>query len=143
MQVPDAVRGAAVMSPSLREAARAVAEAMFTRDDGPPSGASLDWLCAELDDFFRHAGARAALVFRACITAISWVAPWTVGRLVPFARLGAADRGEALARMERGPLALAVFGAKAILCILYYEHPSGARWAGYDGACLTRRSGAS
>lgn len=116
---------------------------MFTRDDGPPAEAALDWLDHELEDFFLHAGVRASLVFRACVVAISWCAPWTLGRAGPFARLDAPSRGEALARMERGPLALAVFGAKAILCILYYEHPTGARWAGYDGSCLVRRDKAT
>jgi hypothetical protein len=38
--------------------------------------------------------------------------------------------------MERSALGLAVFGAKAILCIVYYEHPDAAGAVGFDASCL-------
>jgi hypothetical protein len=114
-----------------------VAEALFTTDEGPPPEERLDWLCDELDDFFAHAGGRALFVFRLCMLAISVLAPLLCMRLPPFRGLPREDRFRALERMERSALALAVFGAKTTLCIVYYEHPDAARAIGFDGACLT------
>jgi hypothetical protein len=68
--------------------------------------------------------------------AISVLGPLHVSRLPPFRRLSQEQRARALERMERGPFSLAVFGAKAILCILYFEHPGPAREIGFDGSCL-------
>ena len=62
--------------------------------------------------------------------------PLSIGRLGPLRALSAEDRTRALETMERGPLGLAVFGAKAPLCFIYYEHPGAARAIGFDGACL-------
>jgi len=41
-------------------------------------------------------------------------------------------RARALERMERSPLSLALFGAKALVSIVYYEHPDPARSIGYE-----------
>ena len=75
-------------------------------------------------------------MFRLCVTAVALAAPWHIGRLSALHRLADDDRTRALERMERGPFGLAVFGAKAVLCILWYEHPEVARAVGYDGRCL-------
>ena len=42
----------------------------------------------------------------------------------------------ALQTIEETPLSLALLGAKAILCIVYFEHPDAAREIGWDQACL-------
>jgi hypothetical protein len=54
----------------------------------------------------------------------------------PYRSLSLEDRSHALERLEQSPFALAVFGAKAILCIVYYEHPDAAKLVGYEAKCL-------
>ena len=132
----DAPGGHAGLTPRMRAATYAVAETLFTTDAGPPPAARLAWLCDDLDHFFVHAGPRARSVYRLCLLAISIIAPLLVLRLPPFRRLSREARSEALERMERGPLGLAVFGAKAPLSIVYYEHPDAARAIGFDPGCL-------
>lgn len=137
IDVPDAVRSGRGLSPWMRDATRAFAETLFTTDDGAPSAERLDWLCDDLDDFLARSGGRARGVYGLCVTAVGWLAPLHLRRLGAFHHLAPELRTRALERMERGPFGLAIFGAKAILCILWYEHPEGARHAGYDGKCLT------
>lgn len=74
-------------------------------------------------------------MFRLCVIAVGLVAPLFVGRMTTLRALATPDCLRALERMERSPLALALFGAKTTLCILYYEHPDAAREVGFDGAC--------
>ena len=136
VEVADALRGAPGASRFVRRASRALAEALFAGDDGPPPPARLDWLMGELDHFLRHSGARARLVYRACLLGIETTAPLTARLAPPFHRLSLDDRIAALRRFEETPFGLALLGAKAILCILYYEHPDAAASVGFDGSCL-------
>jgi hypothetical protein len=136
IEVPDAAPRQAGLRAGQRAAVRALAATLFATEEGPPDGARLDWLLDDLDDFLGRSGPRARGLFGLCVRAITWVAPWRVGALGPFESLDEPTRTRALERMERGPLGLAVFGAKAILCIVWYEHPDVARGAGYDGRCL-------
>lgn len=122
---------------------RAVAETLFTTREGPPPADRLDWLVDDLDDFLARAGSRARLIYRLCILAIAIVAPLLVWRLPPFRALSASRRTVALERLERSPLGLALLGAKAVLCILYFEHPDAAKLVGYDGACVEEDAGAA
>ena len=138
LDLPDRVRGRSGLAPRQRETARAVAEALFATEAGPPDGARLDWLCEDLDHFFAHAGERAKLTFVLCLLAIAVLAPLMILRLPPFRRLSRAHRAHALERFEQSPLALAVFGAKAVLCILWYEHPASRAQIGDDGQCMGR-----
>lgn len=136
-EVEDRVLGRRGLDKATKRTARAVAEALFTTKDGPPPDERLDWLVEDLDDCMALSGARGKRVFRLCLFAISVVAPLLVFRFVPYRFLSRATRSRALERMERSVFALAVFGAKALLCIVYYEHPDAARMIGYDGTCLT------
>ena len=120
----------------MRAASEAVAEALFSTEEGPPPSERLAWLVEDLDDFVARAGARARLVYLLCLVALTFGAPLLIGRLSPIHRLSASDRMEALTRAERGAMGMAVFGAKALLSILYYEHADAARAVGFDGACL-------
>jgi hypothetical protein len=136
VEVPDAAPRQRGLRAGQRDAVRAIAATLFATEDGPPDGARLDWLCDDLDDFLGRAGPRARGLFSLCVTAVTWLAPWRVGALGPFESLDEATRTRALERMERGAFGLAVFGAKAVLCIVWYEHPEVARAVGYDGRCL-------
>lgn len=122
--------------------ARAFAEAFFSRDGEPVDGARLDDFVAELSDFFGNVRGRARLLFLACLATATWAAPLLVGR--PFARLGAlsiAERIEALERLERVPVAqLALFAAKAVTSIVYYEHPDVAEEIRWDQRCMGKKA---
>lgn len=123
------------LPPRALRAARAVAEGLFSTDDGPPPRDRLDYLERDLADFFGHVTLRARLLFRACLATVFWLSPLLVSRLPPLSRLSTSDRVRALERMEATPLSLPLLGAKAILCIVYYEHPDAARDIGWDQRC--------
>lgn len=117
-------------------AARAVAEAVFLRTDGPAPSERMDWLALELEDFLARSGAQTLLVFRLSLFVVSVLSPLSIGRFRSLASLPVTERARALGRLESrfGPPVLAV---KALLCVLYYEHPDAAREVGFDGSCLT------
>lgn len=115
----------------------ALAEALFVTESGLPPASRLAWMCADLRDFMTQAGSRARWTFRLALWFTSWCAPLFVGRMPPLARLPVHDRVEALERFERGGLAqtAAVLALKAVLCILYYEHPDAAASIDFDASC--------
>lgn len=115
----------------MRDATRALVEVLFRTDVGPPPPERVAWVVDELDDFLAAAGPRARATYVGCLLGIGVVAPLLVARIGRFAWLDVAQRSKALERLERGPLALLVFGAKAMLSILYYEHPDVASRLGY------------
>lgn len=136
VSVADEVKGRPGLTPRMKKASYVVAEALFRTEEGPPPPERLDWLVGEVDHFLAQAGPRARLIYRLCLLAISVLAPMMVWRLPPYRALPAVKRSEALERLERSPLGLAVFGCKMLLCILYYEHPDAARAIGFDGRCM-------
>ena len=107
--------------------ARAFAEALFSGPSGPPPSDRLDWLMDDLADFFEQSGPRVLAIFVGGVTAASIVAPALIGKLPPLRRLSIEDRWRALDRMEETPFGLPLLAVKAILCILYYEHPGSLR----------------
>jgi hypothetical protein len=122
-------------TPRMLATTSALAEALFAADEGAPPAARMRWLCDELADFLERSGAKARLFFRLSLLAVSILAPLMIRRLVPLRALPLAERTRALARLEESAVALPFFAVKAILCILYYEHPEVAREIGY-GSCL-------
>lgn len=142
IEVPDAVRGGAGLSPGMRATAVALSEALFATRRGPPPADQLAWLADDLDDFLRRAGSHARWSMRLCLLAVAWMVPLFMRRLGGFAAMDLASRTEGLERMEASSLGVPFFGAKAILCVLWYEHEENARHAGYDGESLVsvRRS---
>lgn len=138
--VPDGVRGGRGLPAGARVVALSLAETLFASEEGPPPAERLQWLGDDLDHFFAHAGRRSRSVFLLCITAIDLVAPLFIRRLGRFSALPPAERLAALTRFEASPAGLAFFGAKAALCIVWYEHPEAAREVGFDGLPLRRRA---
>lgn len=122
--------------------ARAVAEAIFSKGGEAPPADRIEWVIAELFDLLARAGGRAGLVLRASLFIVSWLGPVLIGRAPGIARLPLALRVRALERLERSALAAPLTGVKAVLCILYYEHPDAAREVGIDGLCLVTPEGA-
>jgi hypothetical protein len=126
--------------PRMLATVEALAEALFSTEAGAPPRERLKWLSRELDDFMARAGARSRLVLRASVLCIAVVAPLLIRKLGPLRSLPLAQRTEALERMESGTFALPLLAVKAILCILYYEHPDAAREIGFDGRCMLERA---
>ncbi|MCS6902056.1 MAG: hypothetical protein RMJ98_20670 [Myxococcales bacterium] len=136
LDVADQISPGPGLSAGGRTATYALAEALFSSREGHPPPERLLWLMDDLDHFLAHAGSRARLAYGLCLLAITWLAPLLIGRPCTLASLSLPQRVEALERLEQSPFALAFFGAKTILCILYYEHPEAARAAGVDASCL-------
>jgi hypothetical protein len=135
MTSEETVSGA---TPRTLLAARALAEAIFSTTSGPPPRDRLDWLMRELDDFLGRSGVRTRTVLRLSIFVVSWLAPLLTFRVRPLRALALPARIDALERLERSRAALPLLATKAILSVLYYEHPDAAREIGFDGACLTQ-----
>lgn len=139
----DRVLGRPGLTPGMRRASAALVEVLFRTEDGPPPPDRVAWVIAELDDFLAASGARARATYRLCLLGISLLAPLLVLRFGPLRRLPLEPRSRALEKLERSKLALLVFGAKAILSILYYDHPEVASRLGYGGHRLPERSASS
>lgn len=127
-------------STAQRGAARAFAEAFFSRDGLAVPAERLDWFAEDLSDFFGNVGGRGRVLFLACLATATWGAPILIGR--PLTRLGSltvAERLEALEALERTPVAqLALFALKAVSSIVYYEHPDARREMRWDQRCMGR-----
>ena len=120
--------------------ARALAEAIFSTESGAPPAERLDWLMRELDDFLGHAGPRARALLRLSFFAVAWLAPLLTLRFRPLRSLPLPARIDAVERLERSQVAMPLLATKAILSVLYYEHPDAAREIGFDGACIRQPS---
>ena len=111
---------------------QAIAEALFSRDGTPPPPERIAWLRAELDDFLGRGTTLVRLVFTFGSLIVSLVAPPLIGALPGLGRLPLDRRIDALEAMERRRIAIVLTGIRAILCLLYYEHPDAAAEAGID-----------
>jgi len=117
----------------------AIAEAMFCTDEGPPDAPRLAWLCDDLRDFLHHAGPRARWTVVLALICTFWLSPLLLGHAPPLDRLPPRERAKALDGFEHGSLltSAAMLAIKALLCILYFEHPDTAARVGFDPRCKT------
>ncbi len=121
-------------------AARGVAEALFSTDEGPPDPARVDWVVEDFGRFFAAGPDRARTVMRLCLFALTWVAPLFTGSPgTPLAKLPREKRMHALDRMEASPFGPAALAPKAILCMLWLEHPDTQRETGTEPTCKRSR----
>jgi hypothetical protein len=115
--------------------ARAIAEALFSTDAAPVPADRVAWLMAELDLVLTYAGWRSGGFYKLALFVVTFLAPLLILRPVPLHRLSVSERVRALRRMEHSFAASVVLAVKAILCLLYYEHPEAARDTGYTPGC--------
>ena len=127
--------GARIVGYGTILAASRIAEAVFARAGHPPPPERLAWLECELEDFLARSGPRSRWVLTIMVHLVSRLGPLFIGRCVGLGALPVPERIRALRRLEErfGEPLLAV---KALLCLLYYEHPDAAREVGFDGNCL-------
>jgi hypothetical protein len=127
-------RGEARKSGALSQGAlrttRAVAEALFSRGGHAPPVERMDWAMDEYADLMARTTSRGRLMFWAAAAGVGWLAPLMIRRLTPLADLPLPDRIRALQALEASPLAGVLIALRALLCIVYYEHPDVARAAG-------------
>lgn len=127
----DAKRPRAALGVRRAKAARAVAETLFATDDGQ----RLEWLVNELDSYLAHSGPRAKLLLLVGLFATSVLGPLLALRFPPFRAHGAASRGKILERVERSFVSLPFLALKALLCVIWFEHPASLAHTGYDDRC--------
>lgn len=129
---------AQILSPTTRQNALAFGEALFARsmDEAPPAE-RMRWFLDDLDDFVAHLNVRARRLFLLCLFVVTWVAPLLRLRLGRLGRLSLRERIEAIEAIERTPAALALFALRAVVSLVYYEHPDASREIGWDQTCLT------
>ena len=105
----------------------AIAEAAFSTEDGPPPADRIEWLRREYVDLMSRASGRGRFYFGAGSLVVALVAPLLIGKLRRFHRPALEDRVAALRRFEAHPLGSILIALRAILCLLWYEHPDVAR----------------
>lgn len=96
------------------------------------------WFITDIDDFVAHLNLRARWLFHLCIYAVSLLAPLVAGRFGTLAGLPLPARIAALEAFEQTPAALALFAARAIVSLVYYEHPDAAREIHWDQQSLVQ-----
>jgi len=113
--------------------ALALAEVFFVTEAGPPSRERLDWLWTHLEDYHRTVGGLGIFGFRLALFLISWIGPILIGRLPTLRRLPMDKRMKAVDAFERSPVGMTLYATKALLSMLYMEHPDVAAELGFDG----------
>ena len=119
------------------KAARAFCEALFSTAEGPAPRDRMDWLMGEIDALWDRAGARSAGFYKLALILVNLLAPLMIGKLSPLWALPLEERVRALTRMEHSPLAAVVLASKAVICIIYYEHPDSAKEIGWTSRSMT------
>ena len=117
-----------------------MAEALFLDEAGnPPAAGELDWVETELQDFVRSAGSWARFLLGSCMLVVQLMVPLFARKLATLRSLGLPERRLALERMEESGMSLPLLAVKAVICMVYYEHPDAAARIGFDGHCLSGR----
>ena len=105
---------------------RAISEAIFSEDEVPVDSARLDWLIHEYQDFMSRAPSKQRLLFTLATMGLAVIGPLFVFRLQSYASLSLALRIQALRKLETRPAGKILIPLRAILCLIYYEHPEAA-----------------
>jgi hypothetical protein len=107
-----------------------IAEALFSVDGSPPPAERMAYLRREYDDFMSRASARGRFYFAAGGLVVSIAAPLLLGAARSLRSLPLDRRIAALERFESSPIGSILIALRAILCLIYYEHPDSAKDAG-------------
>ena len=122
--------------------ARAVAEALFSTASAPPPMERLDWLSSELRSFVGHSGEDARRILGLSLFAVTVLGPLLSGKF-GFLDRSLEERRAILERVEKSLLSTTLLAVKAVLCILYFEHPDATREIGGPFGCLVDQSQAT
>ncbi|MCA9632899.1 MAG: hypothetical protein KC766_34840 [Myxococcales bacterium] len=122
--------------PRAIAAALAVAECLFAAESGPPPRQRLTWLGRELDDFLERIGADARSSYLLGLFALGVLGPLLSLSFTPLRSMDLERRAKALSKVETSFASGLLLAVKAMLCIIYYEHPDAAASIGFDGRCM-------
>lgn len=107
-----------------------ISEAFFSADTVPMDPKRLRWLTREYCDFMGRAQAKQRFLFSTAVTIIAYLAPLFIWKIGPFSALNFDDRVRALKVFERRKIGRLLIPVRAILCLMYYEHPDAAQTLG-------------
>lgn len=124
------------VSPAVRSWARTVMEAFFANDDGAPDPERVEAVLDDFVDFVGRSPLRARVIMTLSLFVLVWVAPLLVWRLPTLEALDLDKRAEALDRVEQGWLGPTVLVPKAILSIVWFEHPGTRAETHTEVTCL-------
>ena len=113
----------------------AIAEALFATEAGAPDPKRVAWVCADFADFVSRAQGRGRLVMLLSIWFLTWIAPFFARRLGPLGELPIEKRAEALERVEGSGVGFIALAPKAMLCMMWFEHPDTQRETKTESTC--------
>lgn len=119
-----------------RPLVRALAEAMFCHEGGPPAQ-RIDALVRELDEYVSFASRTLRFGLLFMLEVLRFAPIVLLWRFATFESLALGDRVRVLERMEQSrvqPLMVVFAAYKAILCLLFFEHAEEQRDMGYTNA---------
>jgi hypothetical protein len=125
-----------VVSDRFEVRLRPIAEALFSTEAGAPDAARIAWVCADFRDFCSRASGRGRMIMLLSVWFLTWIAPFFVGRLSPLESLSIEKRAEALERVEASFLGFTALAPKAMLCMMWFEHPDTQRETHTETTCL-------
>jgi hypothetical protein len=123
------------MRRALKQPLVALAMSLFDRGNGIPHD-RLSWTIADVESFLDHAGARTSFLFALALTALELLPLVLVRRPSRMSRLKPDVRLHYLEALDRSFLAGVLLLPKAVLSLVYYEHPDALKETGYDETCL-------
>ncbi|MCC7386755.1 MAG: hypothetical protein IT384_33275 [Deltaproteobacteria bacterium] len=118
------------MPRAFRRPAVGLAESLFDRGQGLPPE-RVRWMLDDLADFLGHAGHKTELFFLITLFLIEYLPP-LFGRFSRMSRLPLPARVAYLERLDRSRLAALIALPKAMLGLIWYEHPESLLETGYD-----------
>jgi hypothetical protein len=113
----------------------AIAEALFATEAGAPDPKRIAWVCADFADFVSRAQGRGRLVMLLSVWFLTWIAPLVVWRFGPLGALPIDKRTEALERIEGSGVGFIALAPKAMLCLMWFEHPDTQRETQTEVTC--------
>jgi hypothetical protein len=113
----------------------ALARGLYDRGEGVPEE-RLEWAVRDLASFLAHAGPRTTFLLALTTLAVEWLPIFFIGRFARLSRLPPDARARYLEKLDASRLSIALVLPKALLGLVYYEHPDAVRETGYDGQCM-------
>ncbi|MBI2374243.1 MAG: hypothetical protein HYV07_09600 [Deltaproteobacteria bacterium] len=121
----------------LAPAAIALASALFDPGSGIPAG-RLDWTLEEVDQLSIASGLKTRTLFFVTLFLVENLT-FLFGHPAKLSDLEPAARLEYLRRLDASSLAALLALPKALLALVYFEHPDALAETGYDGRPLIER----
>jgi hypothetical protein len=113
----------------------AIAEALFATEAGAPDPKRIAWVCADFADFVSRAQGRGRLVMLLSVWFLTWIAPLVVWRFGSLGSLPLELRAKALERVEGSGVGFVALAPKAMLCMMWFEHPDTQRETKTEPTC--------